>query len=95
MAYDWRQGLPVLHGPSVVLREPRLTDAVALFTQPTTPLVARYISTPPSATPAGAPVCSSAAPPSCDASRRTQNRPESGGSIQTTPDIFQSQDRDE
>ena len=48
MAYDWRQGLPVLHGPSVILREPRLTDAVALFTQLTTPLVARYISTPPS-----------------------------------------------
>jgi len=48
VAYDWRQGLPVLHGPSVILREPRLTDAVALFTQLTTPLVARYISTPPS-----------------------------------------------
>jgi len=48
VAKDWRQGLPVLHGPSVTLREPRLADAAGLFTRLATPLVARYISTPPS-----------------------------------------------
>lgn len=52
MPYDWRQGLPILHGAAVTLREPRLTDAVALCARLTTPLVTRYISPPP-ATPAG------------------------------------------
>jgi RimJ/RimL family protein N-acetyltransferase len=45
---DWRQGLPVLHAASVTLREPRLTDAPALFARLTTPPVLQYISTPPS-----------------------------------------------
>jgi RimJ/RimL family protein N-acetyltransferase len=52
VADDWRQGLPVLHGPSVTLREPRLTDAAALCARLTTPPVTRYISTPPT-TPEG------------------------------------------
>ena len=52
MAYDWRQGLPILRGRSVTLREPRLADAGALHAQLTTPLVTRHISTPP-ASPAG------------------------------------------
>ena len=47
MEYDWRQGLPVLHGASITLREPRLTDAVGLCARLTTPSVTRYILPPP------------------------------------------------
>jgi [ribosomal protein S5]-alanine N-acetyltransferase len=47
VAYEWRQGLPVLHGKTVTLREPRLSDAAAFYARLTTPAVARYISTPP------------------------------------------------
>lgn len=52
MNLDWRRGLPVLRGPGVTLREPRLADASALFAQLTSPSVARFIATPPSS-PAG------------------------------------------
>lgn len=45
---DWRTGLPVLCGNSVVLRELRATDAPALFAMLTTEEVARFISPPPS-----------------------------------------------
>ena len=47
MTHDWRQGLPVIHGASAVLREPRLADAPALYACLTTPPVAQFISTPP------------------------------------------------
>ena len=45
---DWQQKLPVLGGQQVVLREPRLSDAAAVFALLTTPDVARFISPPPS-----------------------------------------------
>jgi ribosomal-protein-alanine N-acetyltransferase len=48
MSLDWRQGLPAIQGPSVMLREPRLADAAALHARLTTIPVARFISTPPS-----------------------------------------------
>jgi RimJ/RimL family protein N-acetyltransferase len=48
VAFDWRQGLPVLRVPAATLREPRLADAPAFFDRLTAPPVARYISTPPS-----------------------------------------------
>ncbi len=44
---DWRQGLPVLSGSKVTLRELRLSDAPSLFTMLTTDEVARFISPPP------------------------------------------------
>ena len=47
MTHDWRQGLPVIHGPSAVLREPRMADAEALYAALATQPVARFISTPP------------------------------------------------
>lgn len=52
MNLDWRHGLPVLRGPGVTLREPRVADSAALFAQLTSPAVARFIATPPSS-PAG------------------------------------------
>ena len=45
---DWRQGLPVLTGNQVVLRELRASDAPSLFALLTTEEVARFISPPPS-----------------------------------------------
>ncbi len=51
-ASDWRDGLPVLAGNEVVLRELRMSDAPALFTLLSTGPVARFIS-PPHASVAG------------------------------------------
>jgi ribosomal-protein-alanine N-acetyltransferase len=45
---DWRQGLPVLGGDQVVLRELRASDAESLFALLTAEEVARFISPPPS-----------------------------------------------
>ena len=44
---DWQQGLPVLSGDSVTLRELRASDAASLFALLTTEEVARFISPPP------------------------------------------------
>jgi RimJ/RimL family protein N-acetyltransferase len=44
---DWQQGLPVLAGQQVVLRELRTSDAASLFSLLTTDEVARFISPPP------------------------------------------------
>jgi len=44
---DWRDGLPVLHGERVVLRELRASDAASLFALLTTEEVSRFISPPP------------------------------------------------
>ena len=44
---DWRQGLPVLVGRGVILRELCLADAPSLCALLTTPEVARFISPPP------------------------------------------------
>jgi len=44
---DWRQGLPVLAGSQVVLRELRTSDAASLFALLTTEEVSRFISPPP------------------------------------------------
>ena len=45
---DWRAGLPVLTGASIVLRELRASDAQSLFAMLTTEEVSRFISPPPS-----------------------------------------------
>lgn len=45
---DWQQGLPVLCGTTVVLRELRTSDAPSLFAMLTTEEVSRFISPPPS-----------------------------------------------
>ena len=45
---DWQQGLPVLSGLRVMLRELRKSDASALFAMLTTEEVSRFISPPPS-----------------------------------------------
>jgi ribosomal-protein-alanine N-acetyltransferase len=45
---DWTQGLPVLSGTQVVLRELRASDAPSLFALLTTEEVSRFISPPPS-----------------------------------------------
>jgi RimJ/RimL family protein N-acetyltransferase len=45
---DWRDGLPVLSGKQVVLRELRQSDAASLFAMLTTREVSRFISPPPS-----------------------------------------------
>jgi RimJ/RimL family protein N-acetyltransferase len=45
---DWREGLPVLAGQQVVLRELRTSDAASLFAMLTTEEVSRFISPPPS-----------------------------------------------
>lgn len=45
---DWREGLPVLTGSHVELRELRASDATSLFAMLTTDEVARFISPPPS-----------------------------------------------
>jgi ribosomal-protein-alanine N-acetyltransferase len=44
---DWQNGLPVLCGKRVVLRELRAADAPSLFAMLTTEEVARFISPPP------------------------------------------------
>jgi RimJ/RimL family protein N-acetyltransferase len=44
---DWRQGLPVLRGSMVTLRELRLSDAPSLLAMLSTEEVARFISPPP------------------------------------------------
>ena len=44
---DWREGLPVLTGKQVVLRELRASDAPSLFAMLTTEEVSRFISPPP------------------------------------------------
>jgi RimJ/RimL family protein N-acetyltransferase len=44
---DWRQGLPVLAGSMVTLRELRLSDAPSLLSMLSTEEVARFISPPP------------------------------------------------
>ena len=44
---NWRNGLPVLSGGSVVLRDLRMSDAESLFSLLTTEEVARFISPPP------------------------------------------------
>jgi len=44
---DWREGLPVLTGAQVVLRELRASDAPSLFALLTTEEVSRFISPPP------------------------------------------------
>jgi ribosomal-protein-alanine N-acetyltransferase len=44
---DWRSGLPVLQGQTVILRELRTSDAPSLFALLTTEEVARFISPPP------------------------------------------------
>src|SRR5947209_14554658 len=45
---DWREGLPVLSGKRVTLRELRASDAPSLFAMLTTEEVSRFISPPPS-----------------------------------------------
>lgn len=45
---DWRDGLPVLVGRAVALREMRASDAPSLYALLTTDEVARFISPPPS-----------------------------------------------
>lgn len=45
---DWQQGLPLLCGSTVVLRELRTSDAQSLFAMLTTEEVSRFISPPPS-----------------------------------------------
>ncbi|HSL24411.1 MAG TPA: GNAT family protein [Vicinamibacterales bacterium] len=44
---DWRQGLPVLAGGKITLRELRLSDASSLLAMLATEEVARFISPPP------------------------------------------------
>jgi ribosomal-protein-alanine N-acetyltransferase len=44
---DWQQGLPVLRGKQVVLRQMRASDAPSLFALLTTEEVSRFISPPP------------------------------------------------
>ena len=44
---DWKQGLPVLQGQGITLRELRVSDAASLLTLLTTEEVTRFISPPP------------------------------------------------
>lgn len=44
---DWRNGLPMLHGTKVTLRDLRLSDAPSLLAMLATEEVARFISPPP------------------------------------------------
>ena len=46
---DWRQGLPVLRGDRVLLREPVLSDAPFLFRELCVPEVCEYVPPPPAA----------------------------------------------
>src|SRR6516165_3617947 len=45
---NWQEGLPVLCGATVILRELRTSDAASLFAMLTTAEVSRFISPPPS-----------------------------------------------
>ena len=45
---DWRDGLPMMKGATVTLRELRASDAASLFALLTTEEVSRFISPPPS-----------------------------------------------
>jgi ribosomal-protein-alanine N-acetyltransferase len=47
VASDWREGLPVLRGEGVTLRELRVSDAASLLALLTTEEVTRFISPPP------------------------------------------------
>lgn len=47
-AADWREGLPVMSGRTLLLRELRPSDAPSLFAMLASPEASRYISTPPS-----------------------------------------------
>jgi len=47
VASDWKQGLPVLQGNGITLRELRVSDAASLLTLLTTEEVTRFISPPP------------------------------------------------
>jgi RimJ/RimL family protein N-acetyltransferase len=46
-ATDWKQGLPVMTGSMVTLRELRLSDAMSLLTMLSSEEVSRFISPPP------------------------------------------------
>ena len=50
VASDWKQGLPVLSGHGITLRELRVSDAPALLSLLTTEEVTRFISPPPTTT---------------------------------------------
>jgi ribosomal-protein-alanine N-acetyltransferase len=47
IASDWREGLPVLRGKGITLRELRVSDAASLLALLTTEEVTRFISPPP------------------------------------------------
>lgn len=47
-ASNWRHGLPVLRGSVVTLREPRLSDAAALWSMLASTEVSRFMAAPPS-----------------------------------------------
>jgi len=49
---DWRTDLPVLQGTRIVLREPRASDAPALYALLSNEAVSRFISPPPADVPA-------------------------------------------
>src|SRR5215207_10856414 len=49
-AADWRHALPVLRGAKVTLREPRLSDAAALWSTLASTEVSRFMATPPPST---------------------------------------------
>ena len=44
---EWRQALPVLRGELVTLREPKLSDAAALWSMVSSEEVSRFMSSPP------------------------------------------------
>jgi ribosomal-protein-alanine N-acetyltransferase len=48
VSQNWREGLPVLVGATVTLRELKLSDAATLLAIMTSEAVSRFISTPPS-----------------------------------------------
>ena len=47
VATDWREGLPILTGSKVILRELEVADAPSLFSMLSTEEVSRFISPPP------------------------------------------------
>ena len=44
---NWREALPVLEGRRIVMREPRASDAAALYTVLSSEPVSRFITPPP------------------------------------------------
>ena len=48
-ATDWRVGLPILRNGRVLLREPVLADAPAIFRELCVPEVCEYVPPPPTA----------------------------------------------